>query len=378
MEAMLASDGPVEQVEEFLEGLRNDGTVDTYQVSVGSGDMLFGPGGGFGAGANTASILVQLTNEANPQETVELLRQEWSAVDRRVVVNTVQSGGPNSDALELVFSGDEYAEVVATADHIVEALRQIDGLVDVGSDAVVAGPGLPGPGTVTRISRVNGRQAVTISGTITEANTQAMNQKVSQLVDEVGLPPGVELQTGGVFADTQEAFAQMGIAILTGIILVYLVMVVTMRSLLSPFVIILSLPLASIGALAALYITQRTLGLPALIGILMLIGLVVTNAIVLIVYVEQLRARGMTIYEALMEGGRTRLRPIMMTAFTTSFALLPLAVLVSGGVIVGAELATVVIGGLMASTFLTLLVIPVLYRLLRRERRGVQAAAGSE
>ena len=378
MEAMLASDGPVEQVEEFLEGLRNDGTVDTYQVSVGSGDMLFGPGGGFGAGANTASILVQLTNEANPQETVELLRQEWSAVDRRVVVNTVQSGGPNSDALELVFSGDEYAEVVATADHIVEALRQIDGLVDVGSDAVVAGPGLPGPGTVTRISRVNGRQAVTISGTITEANTQAMNQKVSQLVDEVGLPPGVELQTGGVFADTQEAFAQMGIAILTGIILVYLVMVVTMRSLLSPFVIILSLPLASIGALAALYITQRTLGLPALIGILMLIGLVVTNAIVLIVYVEQLRARGMTIYEALMEGGRTRLRPIMMTAFTTSFALLPLAVLVSGGVIVGAELATVVIGGLMASTFLTLLVIPVLYRLLRRERREVQAAAGSE
>jgi HAE1 family hydrophobic/amphiphilic exporter-1 len=109
----------------------------------------------------------------------------------------------------------------------------------------------------------------------------------------------------------------------------------------------------------------------------MLIGLVVTNAIVLIVFVEQLRARGLTIYEALMEGGRTRLRPILMTAFTTSFALLPLAVVASGSVLVGAELATVVIGGLMTSTFLTLLVIPVVYRLLRRERRVAQVATGS-
>ncbi|MEE9203111.1 MAG: efflux RND transporter permease subunit, partial [Dehalococcoidia bacterium] len=129
---------------------------------------------------------------------------------------------------------------------------------------------------------------------------------------------------------------------------------------------IFSLPLASIGALAALYLTQRTLGLPALIGILMLIGLVVTNAIVLIAFVEQLRARGLGLYEALVLGGRTRLRPILMTAFTTSFALIPLAVIVSEGGIISAELATVVIGGLMTSTFLTLVVIPVVYSLFRR------------
>ena len=380
MEAMLASGGPVEQVEGLLEGLRNEGTVDTYQVTVGGGDTLFGPGGGFGAGANTASILVQLTGEANAQETADLLRREWSAEDRRVVVNTVQSGGPGTDALELVFTGEENAEVAATADRIVEALQEIDGLVDVGSDAVVTGPGSSAQGAATRIARVNGRQAVTISGTITNVNTQAMNRRVSQVVDEVGLPPGVELQTGGVFADTQEAFAQMGIAILTGIILVYLVMMVTMRSLISPLVIIFSLPLASIGALAALYLTQRTLGLPALLGVLMLIGLVVTNAIVLIVFVEQLRARGLSVYEALVQGGRTRLRPILMTAFTTSFALLPLAVLVSGGIIVGAELATVVIGGLMSSTFLTLVVIPVVYSLLRRggPRRPLATALTEE
>ncbi len=140
-----------------------------------------------------------------------------------------------------------------------------------------------------------------------------------------------------------------------------------------------SLPLASIGALGALFITQRTLGLSSLLGLLMLIGLVVTNAIVLIALVEQLRKRGFTIYEALMEGGRTRLRPILMTAFTTSFALLPLAVFISESAgVVGAELATVVIGGLMTSTLLTLVVIPVIYSLLRRERKPAVVAGASD
>ena len=112
---------------------------------------------------------------------------------------------------------------------------------------------------------------------------------------------------------------------------------------------------------------------------LMLIGLVVTNAIVLIALVEQLRKRGFSIYDALMEGGRTRVRPILMTAFTTSFALLPLALIIgeSAG-IVGAELATVVIGGLMTSTFLTLVVIPVIYSLLRRERKPAVVAGASD
>jgi HAE1 family hydrophobic/amphiphilic exporter-1 len=162
----------------------------------------------------------------------------------------------------------------------------------------------------------------------------------------------------------------MGIAMAISVVLVFAVMVITMRSFASPFVIVFSLPLASIGALGALAITQRSLGLPALMGILMLIGLVVTNAIVLVVFVEQLRQQGRTMRDALIEAVRTRLRPILMTAFTTIFALMPLAVLPgeSSGII-GAELATVVIGGLITSTFLTLVVIPVVYNLVRRERR---------
>ena len=132
-----------------------------------------------------------------------------------------------------------------------------------------------------------------------------------------------------------------------GIVLVYLVMVASLGSLRNPFVIVITLPLALIGALAALAVTGRTLGLPAMMGILLLIGIVVTNAIVLIAFVEQLRAKGLSVTEALITGGRVRLRPILMTALTTSFALLPLAVAsADDGGIIGAEMATVVIGGL--------------------------------
>ena len=111
-----------------------------------------------------------------------------------------------------------------------------------------------------------------------------------------------------------------------GIVLVYLVMVASLGSLRNPFVIVLTLPLALIGVMVSLVITDRALGLAAMMGILLLIGIVVTNAIVLISFVEQQRARGLGVYEALISGARVRLRPILMTAITTSFALLPLAV----------------------------------------------------
>ena len=179
------------------------------------------------------------------------------------------------------------------------------------------------------------------------------------------LPPGLEITTGGVFEQIAEGFQDIFLAMAVGIILVYLVMVASLGSLRNPFVIVLSLPLALIGALVALAITGRTLGLPAMMGILILVGLVVTNAIVLIAFVEQLKERGLSIHNALIQGGHVRLRPILMTAFTTSFALLPLAVFAtdSGGII-GAELATVVIGGLASSTFLTLIVVPVIYTIM--------------
>ena len=362
----------VRSVEETMAQLRQEGVVDTFQVTVGSGSNVFSPGGGGLGSPNTGNFFVVLTEDADARETAELLREELATSQGVVIVGEAQGGGPASDAVELTLTGIDYDLAVETAVRIAAVLQGMDGLINVSTDAPEPSDG---PLGAAEVSRVNGQRAVTISGSITDVNTQKVNRAVLQVVDEVGLPPGVELKPGGMFEDIEEAFRDMAIAMFLGIVLVYLVMVVSMRSFMIPVIITLSLPLASMGAFGALFITGRTLGLPALIGILMLIGLVVTNAIVLISFVEQLRARGMPVYDALVEGGRTRLRPILMTAFTTSFALLPLAIIVSEGGIIGVELATVVIGGLMTATFLTLIVLPVVYSLLRRAGGRERAAA---
>jgi HAE1 family hydrophobic/amphiphilic exporter-1 len=270
---------------------------------------------------------------------------------------------PSSYALELQLTGNNYPVLVDTANRLTAELQKLPGLVNVDNDAA----GIAQIKGATPITRLNGKPAVTISGTITSSNTRAVQSQVDQAKERAGLPPGVALVTAGVFTNIDRAFRDMGIAMLIGILLVYGVMVLTQRSFVTPFVIVLSLPLASIGALGALFITQRSLGLPALIGILMLVGLVVTNAIVLVAFVEQLRARGQPLREALLHGGRIRLRPILMTALTTIFVLLPLALGLGGrsAGFIGAELATVVIGGLFTSTLLTLVVIPVIYSYLR-------------
>ncbi|MCC6704256.1 MAG: efflux RND transporter permease subunit, partial [Thermomicrobiales bacterium] len=196
---------------------------------------------------------------------------------------------------------------------------------------------------------------------------------------------GVDISLGGVAADQSEAFGGMAIAMLLAIALVYLVMVMSFGSLSTPFVILFSLPLALIGVLGALAITGKTLGLPALIGVLMLIGIVVTNAIVLLEYVIELRHNGKSLDEAIIEGGKVRLRPILMTAIATILALTPLAASTESGAIIAADLAVVVIGGLLTSTLLTLLVVPAAYRIVggwheRREQRAheKEAAAHAE
>jgi HAE1 family hydrophobic/amphiphilic exporter-1 len=224
-----------------------------------------------------------------------------------------------------------------------------------------------GPQTV---SRVNGDRDSTISGTITGNDTRAVQTSVTNALAGVSLPSGASISTGGVFAQLSTVLNQFALALLAAIGLVYLIMVATFRSLLKPVVLLVSIPFAATGAIIALVVTNTSLSLPGLIGILMLTGIVVTNAIVLLDLIEQYRDRGLNLHDAIIEGGRHRLRPILMTAFATMLALVPLAVLGGGGGIGGAfisrPLAIVVIGGLFTSTLLTLILVPVLYSLVSR------------
>jgi Cu/Ag efflux pump CusA len=220
------------------------------------------------------------------------------------------------------------------------------------------------------VNRVNGDRDATITGTITGNNTRAVQDRVSSALAGVSLPSGVSLSTGGVFAQLSTVLTQFALALGAAIGLVYLIMVATFRSLLKPLVLLVSIPFAATGAIIALVATNTSLSLPGLIGILMLTGIVVTNAIVLLDLVEQYRDRGLNLHDAVIEGGRHRLRPILMTAFATMLALVPLAVLGGsggvGGAFISRPLAIVVIGGLFTSTVLTLILVPVLYSLVAR------------
>jgi preprotein translocase subunit SecF len=217
------------------------------------------------------------------------------------------------------------------------------------------------------VSRTDGDRTASITGTITSDNTQKVQTDVASALAGVSLPAGASTSTGGVFAQLSSLLTQFEVAIMAAIVLVYLIMVATFRSLLKPLVLLVSIPFAASGAIVALVVTRTSLSLPGMIGLLMLIGIVVTNAIVLLDLVEQYRDRGLNLHDALIEGGRHRLRPILMTAFATMLALAPLAVSGnSGGAFISAPLAIVVIGGLFTSTLLTLILVPVLYSIASR------------
>jgi HAE1 family hydrophobic/amphiphilic exporter-1 len=227
-----------------------------------------------------------------------------------------------------------------------------------------------------QVSRVDQQRAATIYGTITSDNLAAVSGEVDDAISQVEKPAGVDIQKGGIFQEQEEAFSSLYMVLAVAVIVVYIVMVASLGSVINPLIILVSLPFATIGSFFALFITQREIGLPAMIGFLMLIGIVVTNAIVLITFVEQQRARGLPTREALIYSGRARARPILMTAVATIFALIPLSLGLNEGVLIAAELGTVVIGGLFTSTILTLLVIPVVYSLvddLRSRMRGQPA-----
>ena len=222
----------------------------------------------------------------------------------------------------------------------------------------------------TEVAHSDGQRSATVSLLPEGENLGAVTTAVTGALDNVSLPPGVDATVAGVSADQREAFSQLGVALLVAIAIVYVVMVATFKSLLQPAILLVSVPFAATGAIGALLISDTPLGVPALIGVLMLVGIVVTNAIVLIDLVNRYRLEGQNINGALINGARQRLRPILMTAVATIMALTPMALGVTGGgVFISQPLAIVVIGGLISSTLLTLVLVPVLYAILERAKR---------
>jgi multidrug efflux pump subunit AcrB len=211
------------------------------------------------------------------------------------------------------------------------------------------------------IAREQQRQVVNVSAKIEGKDKGGISAKISTALDQVELPPGISRDVAGVSDDIDQSFGQMFAAMGLSVFIVYLIMVLAFGNASAPFAILFSLPLAVIGGLLGLLVTGESVNVTSLIGFLMLIGIVVTNAIVLIDRVQQLIHEGRTVRDALVEAGVTRLRPIIMTAGATIFALMPLALGMSEGTLISKGLAVVVIGGLITSTLLTLVVVPIVY-----------------
>jgi len=186
-------------------------------------------------------------------------------------------------------------------------------------------------------------------------------QDIDIAIKDVQMPSGYILETGGSNKEMIESFASLGMALVLAIILVYMILAAQFESLLYPFIIMFSIPPSLIGIVGGLLITGRTLSVPTFIGIIMLAGIVVNNAIVLVDYINNLRNRGLEKLDAILEAGPIRLRPILMTTLTTVLALVPQALGIGEGAEVSAPMATAVVAGLSFSTLITLILIPVMY-----------------
>ena len=240
-------------------------------------------------------------------------------------------------------------------------------LDDVATIVLAEGP--------AEIRRLDQQRAAVISANIAYGDLGAAAEAAERILGSLPLPAGLATDIVGQSEEMEDSLASMRFTLLLAVFLVYLVMASQFESLRHPFVILFTIPLALVGAVLALYLTGTTINVVAFIGVIMLAGIVVNNAIVLIDLINQLRRSGVAKTEAILEAGRSRLRPILMTTLTTALGLLPMALGFGEGAEIRAPMAITVIGGLITSTLLTLLVIPVVYSLVERDQRPAPADA---
>ncbi len=310
-------------------------------------------------------------SEGRPEMQVEINRTLASKYGLRVsqigrAINTAIGG---TVATRYEIGGEEYDINVKLAEKDIDSQDQVKQLLlsspvgamipleDIASFKVEEGP--------KEILRENQVRYARISAALYGRSLGEVMEEIRTKLDEnIQLPSGYELAYGGEFEQMQDSFTSLAFAFLLALVLVYMVMASQFESLLHPFVIMFTVPMATIGVLTGLFITGKNLSVVSIIGIIMLSGIVVNNAIVLVDYINTLRNRGKSIREAIMEAGPVRLRPIFMTALTTILAMLPMAVGTGEGSEVQSPMAIVVIGGLAVATLLTLYLVPVLYSLV--------------
>ncbi|HUI30217.1 MAG TPA: efflux RND transporter permease subunit [Candidatus Acidoferrales bacterium] len=210
------------------------------------------------------------------------------------------------------------------------------------------------------IDRKYQQRIIDVTANVAGRDLGSVSSEIQNKINTLAVPSGFQVIQSGNIEQQNSTFRSLGLALILAIIMVYMVMASQFQSLVDPFIIMFTIPLGVAGVVWALFLTNTTLSVTSFEGVIVMVGIVVSNGILLIDYINRLRKRGMELHEAVMTGGRTRLRPILMTSLATIFGLIPMAIGV-GGERSQAPLAIAVIGGLTASTFLTLIFVPTLY-----------------
>lgn len=277
------------------------------------------------------------------------------------------------DILTTIEKDGTNLNVIVKHDEEVQQPKSIDEMLDIDIETAL-GTTMPLSELVTveegttlnTLARSEGEYYATVTGTIVYDDISKVSSEVEEKISELELPKGVTTGVAGVTADMEETFTQLGFAMLAAILIVYFILVVTFGEGLAPFAILFSLPFAVIGSFVGLLIAGETISVTVMMGLLMLIGIVVTNAIVLVDRIIHMEREGLGMRDAILEAGSTRLRPILMTAIATIGALIPMLFGNAGGGLISKGLAITVIGGLASSTLLTLIIVPIVYETLSK------------
>ncbi|WP_062107381.1 efflux RND transporter permease subunit [Bacillus niameyensis] len=303
-------------------------------------------------GLTTGQIVMMLS----PQTTKEVL-------------TTVEKDG---DTLDVIVQQEQAEQPKSIDDILATEVQTAAGPMPL-SELVTVKEGT----TLNTLARSKGEYYATVTATIKSKDISKATSEADKAMDKLDLPKGVTHDVGGVAADMTETFTQLGVAMIAAVAIVYFILVVTFGEGVAPFSILFSLPFAVIGAFVGLFIAGETISVSVMMGLLMLIGIIVTNAIVLVDRIVRMEHSGMGMREAILEAGATRLRPILMTAIATIGALIPLAIgAEGGGGLISKGLAISVIGGLASSTLLTLIIVPIVYEILsklfKKNRKDVE------
>ena len=317
---------------------------------------------------------VQISRDRSKPELQILLNQEkmmMHGLNTATVSNMVKNRVAGMTATRLRQFGDEYDVVVRYNRKFTNTLTEIENIAIMNPQGQMVRLAeiaeireFWSPPTIERKRR---ERMVSVSLTPYQKPLNELNAELQKAIEDTYIPSGVQVKISGAIEEQMESFMDLGLLMVLSLVLVYLVMASQFESLKMPLIIMIAIPFSFAGVAIALFITGTTLSLIAGIGAVMLIGIVVKNAIVLVDYINLMRERGMELYEAVALSGRSRLRPVLMTSLTTMLGMLPLAMSVGEGSEIWSPMGISVIGGLLFSTFVTLVIVPVVYVIFARK-----------